>query len=59
MDWILNKQFILWANIGFTNQILYDIRDSQASDMDYEHIIATLDEYIDELRKVFFISRTR
>jgi len=48
------KQFILWANIGFTNQILDDIRNSEASNLDYEHIVSTLDEYFDELRKVFY-----
>lgn len=50
------KQFILWTNIGFTNQILDDIRNSQTSDLDYEHIIAALDEYLDELRKIFYTS---
>lgn len=50
------KQFILWVNIGFTNQILDNIRDSQTSDFDYQHIIETLDEHFDELRKVFYIS---
>ena len=28
------KRFILWANIGFTNQILDDIRNSQTSNPD-------------------------
>ena len=49
------KQFILWVNIGFTTQILDNIRDSQTSDFDYQHIIETLDEHFDELRKVFYI----
>ena len=48
------KQFILWANIGFTNQILDEIRNSEASNPDYERIISTLDEYFDELKKVFY-----
>ncbi|SDE66763.1 regulatory protein, tetR family [Fontibacillus panacisegetis] len=47
-------QFILWSNVGFTNQILDYIRNSRASNLDYEHIVATLDEYFDELRKVFY-----
>lgn len=51
------KQFILWANIGFTNQILDDIRNSQTSNLDYNHIITILDEYFDELRKIFYKSR--
>jgi len=50
------KQFILWANIGFTNQILDDIRKSEASSLDYERIVSTLDEYFDGLRKVFYTS---
>lgn len=50
------KQFILWTNIGFTNQILNDIKNSQTSNLDYQHIITTLDEYFDELRKVFYTS---
>ncbi len=50
------KQFILWSNIGFTNQILDNIRNSGASNLDYEDIVTTLDEYFDELRKVFYES---
>ncbi len=48
------KQFILWANIGFTNQILDSIRNSKDHKPDYGHIIATLDDYFTELRKVFY-----
>jgi len=50
------KQFILWANIGFTNQILDDMRNSEATNLDYDRIVSTLDEYFDELRKVFYTS---
>lgn len=48
------KQFILWANIGFTNQILDDIRNLKDREPDYEYIIATLDDYFSELRRVFY-----
>jgi TetR/AcrR family transcriptional regulator len=48
------KQIILWANAGFTNEILDDIRNSQTSNLDYQHIITTLDGYFDELRKIFY-----
>ena len=48
------KQFILWANIGFTNQILDRIRNSKDPEPDYDYIIATLDDYFTELRKVFY-----
>ena len=50
------KQFIFWANVGFTNEILDDIRNSEASNLDYERIVSTLDEYFDELRKIFYTS---
>lgn len=48
------KQLIFWSNIGFTNQILDDIRNSKASEVDYVSIIAKLDEYFEELRKVYY-----
>lgn len=47
-------KLILWANVGFTNEILDDIRNSGASDLDDERIIKKLDEYLDELRKIFY-----
>lgn len=50
------KQFIVWSNIGFTNQILDDIRSSKALNLDYEKIISTIGEYFDELRKIFYTS---
>lgn len=49
-------QFILWANIGFTNQILEDIRNAATNEIDGETIIKKLDEQFDELRKVFYSS---
>lgn len=48
------KQFIFWSNIGFTNQILDDIRNSKASEVDYVSIISKLDGYFEELRKIFY-----
>ena len=48
------KQILLWANIGFTNQILDDIRNSNAWEPDYESILAKLNGYIEELRKIFY-----
>lgn len=56
LDIEICKQFIQWSNIGFTNQILEDIRNSGASNIDFEHIITTLDNYFDELKKVFYTS---
>jgi AcrR family transcriptional regulator len=48
------KQLIFWANIGFTNQILEDIRNSENNELDYDRIIAQLDGYFNELKKIFY-----
>lgn len=48
------KQLIFWANIGFTNQILEDIRNSEKNELDYDMIIAQLDVFFNELRKIFY-----
>ncbi|SFB24677.1 transcriptional regulator, TetR family [Lentibacillus halodurans] len=48
------KQIIFWANIGFTNQILEDIRNLEITELDYDNILAELDGYLNELRKVFY-----
>lgn len=48
------KQLIFWANIGFTNQMLEDIRNSEINELDYDKIIAKLDDYLNELRKIFY-----
>ncbi len=48
------KQFIYYSNVGFTNQVLNDIRYSQAPILDDKQIITKLDEYFDELRKIFY-----
>lgn len=48
------KRLILWANIGFTNQILDRIKSSDISEMDYDAIVAELDGYLAELRKSFY-----
>ncbi|MCB5953217.1 TetR/AcrR family transcriptional regulator [Enterococcus sp. BWT-B8] len=50
------KQFILWSNVGFTNQILEDIKSKEAPSPNNEQIISTLDGYFDELRKIFYVS---
>lgn len=50
------KQFILWVNVGFTNEILEDIRDSDSQAINYELFIEKLDGYFDELRKVYYTS---
>lgn len=48
------KQLIFWANTGFTNQILDDIRNSGKNELDYDKIIAELDSFFKELRKLFY-----
>lgn len=48
------KQFILWSNIGFTNDILKDIQTVKDSGLDEKQIISALDHYLNELRKIFY-----
>jgi AcrR family transcriptional regulator len=48
------KRLIFWANVGFANQILKDIRNSELNELDYERIIEELDGYLNELRKSFY-----
>ena len=48
------KQFILWANIGFTNDILEEMRKSGYSAMDYAPIVEKIDGHFAELRKIFY-----
>lgn len=48
------KQFILWANIGFINQILDEIRNTNTNEINGDTILQKLDGYFDELRKVFY-----
>jgi len=48
------KQFILWSNIGFTNQMLEESRSIDFGDFDYESTMKKLDENLQELRKIFY-----
>ncbi len=48
------KQLIFWGNIGFTNQILEDIRNSELNELDYDKIIVKFDGYFNELIKIFY-----
>lgn len=50
------KKIIFWSNVGFTNQLLENIRNADISTLDSEVIINKIDEYFDELRKLFYIS---
>ena len=49
-----SKQYILWANVGFTNEILDEVRCSEYATLDYESIVGKLDGHFEELRKVFY-----
>ena len=48
------KQFILWSNIGFTNQILEEARNIEFNNLDYDGIVAKIDDNLQELKKVFY-----
>jgi len=48
------KQFILWTNIGFTNQILEEVRNIEFDELDYDGIVKKLDENLQELKKIFY-----
>ena len=50
------KQIIFWANVGFTNQLLDEIRNSEYSSLDYDSIIYRLDDFFEELRNIFYNS---
>lgn len=48
------KQLIYWSNIGFTSQVLEDIRGSESARFDPQSISDKLAEYFQEMRKVFY-----
>ena len=48
------KQFIFWVNVGFTNEILEDIRNSKVTELDYDKVLEDLDSYLNELKQIFY-----
>ena len=48
------KQFILWSGTGFANQILDEVRNMELDDLDYDGIVAKLDAYVQECKKIFY-----
>ena len=54
MELILQATIEMAMKIGFTHQILESIRDSEMQALNYESIITTLDDYIGELKKLFY-----
>ena len=47
------KQIILWLNIGFTNQLLHEIR-SDETNVNSGVLLKRLDRYFEELKKIFY-----
>ncbi len=48
------KEIIFWTNIGFTNKILNEIHNGELHGTNTEDIVIRLDEYFEELRKLFY-----
>ena len=48
------KQFIFWVNVGITNEILEDIRNSKVTELDYDKVLVDLDSYLNELKQIFY-----
>lgn len=49
------KQIIFWSNIGFTNQLLDEIRNTPNISQNSKLIINKLDNYFDEFKKIFYV----
>lgn len=49
-----SKQLILWGNIGFTNEILAELKNTDYEQIDYQAISAKLTQYLDDLKTVFY-----
>lgn len=54
LDILQCKQIIYWSNIGFTNQILEEIRKNREYSMESGIYMKKMDDYFEELRKVFY-----
>lgn len=48
------KQLILWSNIGFTNDILAELKLTDREQIDYQGIRDKLTEYLADLKTVFY-----
>lgn len=49
-----SKQLILWGNIGFTNEILAELKNTDYEQIDYQAISVKLTQYLDDLKTVFY-----
>ena len=47
------KQIILWSNIGFTNQLLHEIRNNEIN-VNSDTLRKKLDRYFNELKEIFY-----
>lgn len=54
LDIEMCKQIIFWAIVGFTDEILDAIRNSEYTALDDGLIAGKLDGYFEELRKIFY-----
>lgn len=48
------KQLILWGNIGFTNEILEELKKTDRDQIDYQAIADKLTQYLEDLKDVFY-----
>lgn len=55
LDIEICKQFIFWANVGFTNQILEKMRDEECT-LNLDYFIDEIDTYFNQLKKIFYES---
>lgn len=55
LDIEICKQFIFWANVGFTNQILEKMRDEECT-LNLDYFIDEIDNYFNQLKKIFYES---
>lgn len=49
-----SKQLILWGNIGFTNEILAELKNTDYEQINDQTISAKLTQYLDDLKTVFY-----
>lgn len=53
LDIEMCRQIILWSNIGFTNQLLSEIRSGETK-VSSDILLKKLNSYFDELKKIFY-----
>ncbi len=49
-----SKEIIYWANVGFTNKILSELTNHNERTSNSDSIMKLIDEYLKELRKLFY-----